>query len=634
MVALKELESIADMPGNGGSRSVLQGFDQSVAYFQSILEAEADCDVVLQPFEMPVFTQYQSPKVDLVSSAFNYTLQVGVDVKTMNFGGNQTIKIPPTEVFVAQNYGCDAKTDFEGASGKIVLVWYNPISDIDCTSYNKSLNAYHAGAVAILIANDATRHSLSTSRLRGGSDYYEEGLDQFVQVPTLAISYMAATTIIDLSQTTAPATPTAAPVSPSPTPVSPPTAAPIPSPTATPVLPPVNPPVNTPILPPVAVPTPEPVVEPVQIPTVPPPMAAPITPVTPTNPPVNTPVLPPVPVTIPEPVVEPVPAPIIPPPTAAPVTPPITTPIVPINPPADAPVVVPPTTAPVVEPVAAPIAARKSSNAYFAASSGAKLALDVSTSITFAKTNNLLCTTRGGDANNLLVFGAHLDSVPAGPGIDDNGSGASMLLEVAKQLKKNSVQLKNKIQFSWWGAEEPGQFGSRYWVNNTRAFFPDTWSKIRASLNFDTIGSPNGAPMVFNVRIKNSANETFPDSATAGSIAIQNLFTERLKARGKSYMEVAFEGGSDYSSFIRAGIPTGGLHTGADETLTVAQSKIYGGLANADMDPCYHEPCDRVSNIGLDLYATTCDSAAYTIYRLGTQPNLVQWLNSAGKTSD
>lgn len=418
----------------------------------------------LQPFEMPIFTQYQQPKVSVVSTSLNYTLQTGVDVKTMSFGGNQTVKIAPTEIFVAKDFGCEPKTDFEGATGKVVLVWYNPQDDVDCTAYNKSLNAFRAGATAILIANDATRHSLSASRLRGTG--YEEGLYEFVQVPTLAISYMAATTIIDL-----------------------------------------------------------------------------------------------------------------------------------------------------------------------AASSSAKVSFDVSTSISIISTNNLLCTTRGGDANNLLVFGAHLDSVPAGPGIDDNGSGAGMLLEIAMQLKRNSVQLKNKIQFSFWGAEEPGQFGSRFFVNDTIVNKPTEWAKIRASLNFDTIASPNGAPMVFNVLMKNSGNETFPDSATAGSIAINKLFTERLKAKSKPYMEVAFEGGSDYSSFIRAGIPTGGLHTGADEVLTVANAKIYGGLPNAVMDPCYHEPCDRVSNLGLDLYATTCDAAAYTIYKLGTQANLVEWLKSSGTKS-
>lgn len=461
LVTVNKLESIADLPENGGSRSVQKGFDQSSSYFQSVLTAEADCDIVLQPFEMPIFTVYQSPKVGLVSPTFNYTFLSGTDIKTMSFGGNQTVKIPPTDIFVAKDYGCDLKTDFDGATGKVVLVWYNPQDEVDCTAYNKSLNAFRAGAVAILIANDATRHSLSASRLRGTG--YEEGLYEFVQVPTLAISYMAATTLVDL---------------------------------------------------------------------------------------------------------------------------------------------------------------------------GAKVSFDVSTSITIIKTHNLLCTTRGGDANNLLVFGAHLDSVPAGPGIDDNGSGASMLLEVAKQLKRRSVQLKNKIQFSWWGAEEPGQFGSRYYVNDTIVTKPTEWAKIRAALNFDTIGSPNGAPMVFNVLLKNSGNETFPDSATAGSIAIHDLFTERLKAKGKPYMEAAFEGGSDYSSFIRAGIPTGGLHTGADDVLTVAESKIYGGLPNAVMDPCYHEPCDRVSNLGLDLYATTCDAAAYTIFRLGTQENLLTFLASAGKKTN
>ena len=53
--------------------------------------------------------------------------------------------------------------------------------------------------------------------------------------------------------------------------------------------------------------------------------------------------------------------------------------------------------------------------------------------------------------DNVVMAGAHLDSVPAGPGINDNGSGSSALIEVAEQMAKLHMKLPNKVRFAWWG---------------------------------------------------------------------------------------------------------------------------------------------------------------------------------------
>jgi len=164
---LQALESIAFAPGNDGSRGVEQGFQASLDYFVRELSAFIDCEVTLQNFELPFFSENVPPTVQLVSSSLNYTLQRRTDFRTMNFGGNQTVDIEPSALFVVKNFGCQAEEDFVGAKGKVVLVWYNSDESEDCTAYVKSLNAYHSGAISILIANDATRHSLSASRLRG-----------------------------------------------------------------------------------------------------------------------------------------------------------------------------------------------------------------------------------------------------------------------------------------------------------------------------------------------------------------------------------------------------------------------------------------------------------------------------------
>ena len=63
-----------------------------------------------------------------------------------------------------------------------------------------------------------------------------------------------------------------------------------------------------------------------------------------------------------------------------------------------------------------------------------------------------------GRPDNVVMAGGHLDSVPEGPGINDNGSGSAALLEVAVQMAKSKTP--NAVRFAWWGAEEAGPAGS------------------------------------------------------------------------------------------------------------------------------------------------------------------------------
>jgi len=74
------------------------------------------------------------------------------------------------------------------------------------------------------------------------------------------------------------------------------------------------------------------------------------------------------------------------------------------------------------------------------------------------ETSNVIAETPDGDPNNVIVVGAHLDSVGPGPGINDNGSGSATILEIADQIRK--VKPRNKIRFIWFGAEEHGLLGS------------------------------------------------------------------------------------------------------------------------------------------------------------------------------
>ena len=62
------------------------------------------------------------------------------------------------------------------------------------------------------------------------------------------------------------------------------------------------------------------------------------------------------------------------------------------------------------------------------------------------------------------MVGSHTDSVAAGPGINDNGSGTISILTIAKQLAR--FQVKNAVRFGFWTAEEFGLLGSKFYVAN------------------------------------------------------------------------------------------------------------------------------------------------------------------------
>jgi len=214
-------------------------------------------------------------------------------------------------------------------------------------------------------------------------------------------------------------------------------------------------------------------------------------------------------------------------------------------------------------------------------------------------TENVIAETSG-DPNNVVVVGAHLDSVPRGPGINDNGSGTAGILEVAEQFAARGIEPRNQVRFAWWGAEEFGLLGSQAYVNSLSQAERD---KIRLNLNFDMIGSPNFVRFVYDG--DNSAFPAGPGVADGppGSGEIERVFHDYFDSQGLASSETPFNGRSDYGPFIAVGIPAGGLFTGAEGVKTAAQAAAYGGTAGQQYDSCYHLACDTFannSNVALD----------------------------------
>lgn len=218
---------------------------------------------------------------------------------------------------------------------------------------------------------------------------------------------------------------------------------------------------------------------------------------------------------------------------------------------------------------------------------------------------NVIAESKDGDPNNVVMAGAHLDSVQRGPGIQDNGSGSAALLEVAEQMAK--VKPVNKVRFAWWGAEEAGLIGSRAYVAGLSAAEK---AKITLYLNFDMIGSPNH---VFFVYDGDNSDNVGAGPGPAGSARIEQTFEAFYNSRGLPSKGTDFDGRSDYGPFIAAGIPSGGLFTGAEGVKTAAEAALWGGTAGAPYDPCYHLACDTYANVNAGALDVNSDAVAYAV---------------------
>lgn len=208
---------------------------------------------------------------------------------------------------------------------------------------------------------------------------------------------------------------------------------------------------------------------------------------------------------------------------------------------------------------------------------------------------NLIAETEG-DKNRVMVVGAHLDSVRAGPGINDNGSGSATILEVALLYKSLKITPKNKLRFIWFGAEEGGLLGSKFYVKSlSRA----ENHGIQAMLNFDMLGSSNYVRFVYD---GNNSSKAAPmsQSGPAGSGFLEEIFLNYFSSKNMPTHPTAFDGRSDYGPFVQAGIPAGGLFSGAEGIKSKALAAIYGGTAKAPFDPCYHRSCDDFAHTGGD----------------------------------
>jgi len=247
---------------------------------------------------------------------------------------------------------------------------------------------------------------------------------------------------------------------------------------------------------------------------------------------------------------------------------------------------------------------------------GATVHVDVEMETTELVTMNLLADTADGDEASLMVIGSHLDSKPNVPGINDNGSGAAVNLEVALQYFRAGYSSASKIRFAWWSAEELGLLGSQFYV---QSLSPQEVADTVLNINYDMLASPNFFRGVLN-------GYQADDPIAVSCTRLTQVFEDYYNITNLPYLLTEFNGRSDYGSFLAANITAGGLKTGAEVIKTDAERDLFGGMTNAPFDPCYHLPCDGYENVHPEILAENAEAAAYALQTLASQSDLRSFL--------
>jgi Zn-dependent M28 family amino/carboxypeptidase len=222
----------------------------------------------------------------------------------------------------------------------------------------------------------------------------------------------------------------------------------------------------------------------------------------------------------------------------------------------------------------------------------------------------------GGRTDHTVVIGSHLDSVAAGPGINDDGSGSAQDIEIALRYEKAIKNPKNHLRFLFFGAEEEGLLGSAHYVDSLDQAARDD---IMAMVDLDMMASPNYARFVYD-----GNGSDFPgDEGPTGSDIIEALFTNYWASRGLASETIPFDGRSDYVAFTDVGIPSGGIFAGAEVEKTPEQVVKYGGEAGVPFDKCYHQACDTLANLNLQAFDEFTDASAYVTGKLVMRENFL-----------
>ncbi len=237
-----------------------------------------------------------------------------------------------------------------------------------------------------------------------------------------------------------------------------------------------------------------------------------------------------------------------------------------------------------------------------------RLTLDAKGAV--VKSRSVLAQTKTGNPHDVVVVGAHLDSAADSPGLNDDGSGVAAVLETAVQLG-SSPTVTNAVRFAFWGGQHAGLQGSSSYV----AGLDEAGRRdIALYLDFDMLGSTNAGYFTNDGDQSGQPNPDIPAARVpAGSAGLERTLAGYLNLAGVRPADLPLSLASDYSAFLRAGIPVGGITTGAAQRKTATQARLWGGRAGAPFDPNASSPRDTIANIDRATLAVTGPAVAFAV---------------------
>lgn len=247
-----------------------------------------------------------------------------------------------------------------------------------------------------------------------------------------------------------------------------------------------------------------------------------------------------------------------------------------------------------------------------AAAAGTAVRVSTATSAREVQSMNVIAESTFGDPASVVMLGGHLDAVIDGQGINDNGSGTMTVLEIARTMAELARSRPPdqgpawKVRVAFWTGEEAGLFGSAAYASSLTA---GELAATEAYLNFDMVGSRNGVRVVY---------EEAAASKPTDEAAITALFEQALGLEGLAWEAQSIGAASDHYPIQQAGIPIGGLFSGANEVMSVEQAAVFGGTANAPQDACYHLACDTTANLDATWLGQLARAAAWVAGRLAS----------------
>jgi hypothetical protein len=237
-----------------------------------------------------------------------------------------------------------------------------------------------------------------------------------------------------------------------------------------------------------------------------------------------------------------------------------------------------------------------------------RLVLDAKSAV--VKSRNVVAQTKTGDPHNVVVAGAHLDSPMGSPGLNDDGSGVAAVLETAVQLG-SSPMVKNAVRFTFWGAQDTGLQGSSKYV---AGLGKDGLDDIALYLDFDLLGSTNAGYFTLDGDQSGQPNPDVPAARVpVGSAGVERTLAGYLNLAGVRPADMPLGLASDYSAFLRAGIPIGGITSGSSQRKTATQARLWGGRAGVPFDPNYQTPADTIANVDRATLSITGPAVAFAV---------------------